>query len=74
MQEWKESFANDKGEIVVSVAVPVQRMRAVLGVLLLSTRGGDIDDIVAATLFLASSGADYMTGQAINVTGGREMH
>ena len=39
---------NDKGELVVSVAVPVQRMRAVLGVLLLSTRGGDIDNIVAA--------------------------
>ena len=33
-----------------------------------------IDDIVAATLFLASDGADYMTGQALNVTGGREMH
>ena len=28
---------NDKGELVVSVAVPIQRMRAVLGVLLLST-------------------------------------
>ncbi|MGA8690044.1 MAG: stimulus-sensing domain-containing protein [Methyloceanibacter sp.] len=39
---------NDKGELVVSVAVPVQRMRAVLGVLLLSTRGGDIDNIVGA--------------------------
>jgi len=39
---------NDKGEFVVSVAVPIQRMRAVLGVLLLSTRGGDIDNIVAA--------------------------
>jgi two-component system sensor histidine kinase ChvG len=39
---------NEKGELVVSVAVPVQRMRAVLGVLLLSTRGGDIDNIVAA--------------------------
>jgi len=39
---------NDKGELIVSVAVPVQRMRAVLGVLLLSTRGGDIDNIVAA--------------------------
>jgi two-component system sensor histidine kinase ChvG len=39
---------NDKGEMVVSVAVPVQRMGAVLGVLLLSTRGGDIDNIVAA--------------------------
>jgi len=31
-------------------------------------------DVVALTLFLASGGADYMTGQAINVTGGREMH
>jgi two-component system sensor histidine kinase ChvG len=39
---------NDKGELVVSVAVPIQRMHAVLGVLLLSTRGGDIDNIVAA--------------------------
>ena len=39
---------NDKGELVVSVAVPIQRMRAVLGVLLLSTRGGDIDSIVTA--------------------------
>jgi NAD(P)-dependent dehydrogenase (short-subunit alcohol dehydrogenase family) len=33
-----------------------------------------IEDIVAATRFLASDGASYMTGQAINVTGGREMH
>ncbi|MGA2617547.1 MAG: SDR family NAD(P)-dependent oxidoreductase [Thermoguttaceae bacterium] len=33
-----------------------------------------INDIVALTLFLAGNGADYMTGQAINVTGGREMH
>jgi NAD(P)-dependent dehydrogenase (short-subunit alcohol dehydrogenase family) len=33
-----------------------------------------IEDLVAVTLFLASKGADYMTGQAINVTGGREMH
>ncbi|MDJ0514380.1 MAG: sensor histidine kinase [Methyloceanibacter sp.] len=39
---------NEKGEIVVSVAVPVERMRSVLGVLLLSTRGGDIDKVVAA--------------------------
>jgi NAD(P)-dependent dehydrogenase (short-subunit alcohol dehydrogenase family) len=33
-----------------------------------------VEDIVAVTLFVASEGADYMTGQAINVTGGREMH
>ena len=37
---------NEKGELVVSVAIPVQRFRAVLGVLLLSTEGGDIDKIV----------------------------
>ena len=37
----------DKGELIVSVAVPVQRFRAILGVLLLSTQGDDIDRIVA---------------------------
>ncbi|WP_136657944.1 stimulus-sensing domain-containing protein [Nitratireductor sp. XY-223] len=40
--------ATDKGELIVSVAVPVQRFRAVLGVLLLSTQAGDIDKIVRA--------------------------
>ncbi len=33
-----------------------------------------VEDVVAVTAFLASKGADYMTGQAINITGGREMH
>ena len=33
-----------------------------------------ISDIVEVTYFMASKGADYMTGQAINITGGREMH
>jgi len=33
-------------ELIVSVAVPIQRYHAVLGVLLLSTVGSDIDDIV----------------------------
>ncbi|MEO5807708.1 sensor histidine kinase [Devosia sp.] len=33
-------------QLVVSVAVPVQRLRAVVGVLLLSTAPGDIDSIV----------------------------
>ena len=33
-----------------------------------------IDDVASVTVFLASQGADYMTGQAINITGGREMH
>jgi len=38
---------SEKGEQIVSVAVPIQRFRAVLGVLMLSTEGGDIDKIVA---------------------------
>ena len=33
-----------------------------------------VEDVVNVTLFLASPRADYMTGQAINITGGREMH
>jgi two-component system sensor histidine kinase ChvG len=37
---------NSFGEVIVSVAVPVQRFRAVRGVLLLSTQGGDINQAV----------------------------
>jgi NAD(P)-dependent dehydrogenase (short-subunit alcohol dehydrogenase family) len=33
-----------------------------------------VNDVASVTAFLASAGADYMTGQAINITGGREMH
>lgn len=40
--------STEKGELIVSVAVPIQRSRAVLGVLLLSTQAGDIDKIVHA--------------------------
>ena len=36
----------EKGKLTVSVAVPIQRFRAILGVLLLSTEGDDIDRIV----------------------------
>ena len=39
---------NAKGETIVSVAVPIQRFRAVRGALLLSTQGGDIDQIIAS--------------------------
>ena len=39
---------NDRGEVIVSVAVPVQHFRAVNGALLLSTQGGDIDHMVTA--------------------------
>lgn len=39
---------NDRGQVIVSVAVPVQRFRAVLGALLLSTQSEEIEQAVAA--------------------------
>lgn len=41
-----ETRRTESGDTIVSVAVPVQRFRAVLGVLLLSTEAGDIDKIL----------------------------
>ena len=38
----------DQGELIVSVAVPIERYRSVHGALLLSTEGSDIDNIVRA--------------------------
>jgi two-component system, OmpR family, sensor histidine kinase ChvG len=39
---------NDAREVVIMVSVPVQRFRAVLGSLVLSTQGGEIDRLVRA--------------------------
>jgi sorbitol-6-phosphate 2-dehydrogenase len=36
-------------------------------------RGCSYDDVANVVVFLASDEAAYMTGQAINVTGGQEM-
>ncbi|MBX3505452.1 MAG: sensor histidine kinase [Parvibaculum sp.] len=47
-EAWSMERVNERGELIISVAVPIQRYRAVLGALMLSTRGGDIDRIVRA--------------------------
>ena len=39
---------NSRGETIISVAEPVQRLRSLRGVLLLSTQGGEIDRIIAS--------------------------
>ncbi|MCB1433304.1 MAG: stimulus-sensing domain-containing protein, partial [Alphaproteobacteria bacterium] len=39
---------NERRQIIVLVSVPVQRFRAVLGALVLSTTGGEIDDVLRA--------------------------
>ncbi len=46
---------NENHEIIVLVSAPVQRFRAVLGALVLSTEGGEIDEVIRAerrTVFL----------------------
>lgn len=40
-------LVNEKGEQIVSMAVPIQYRKAVQGVLLLSTRPGEIDEVLA---------------------------
>lgn len=47
-----EVRVDERGRVVVSVAVPIQRFRAILGVLLLSTQGGEIDEAVRAERFV----------------------
>jgi two-component system, OmpR family, sensor histidine kinase ChvG len=64
LQGFKSSIVriNERGEVIVSVAVPVQRSRVVRGALMLSTQGADIDNTLAAErlaifkLFLIASG------------------
>jgi two-component system sensor histidine kinase ChvG len=43
---------DDQNKLVLTVAVPVQRFRAIYGELLLSTEGGDIDDILRQERFI----------------------
>jgi two-component system sensor histidine kinase ChvG len=42
---------DDQNRLVLSVAVPIQRVRAVTGVLFVTTEGGDIDDILRQDRF-----------------------
>ena len=42
---------DDQNKLVLSVAVPVKRFRAIYGVLFVSTEGGDIDDILRQERF-----------------------
>ena len=70
--------AND--EIIVSVAVPIQRFRAIQGVLLLSTEAGQIDEIVrderrnVLRLFLVMAGVTMLLSVLLGSTIARPLH
>lgn len=58
--------ANERGETIITTAVPVQRFRVVRGALLLSTQGGDIDNAIIkerwgmVRLFLVFAGVMFV--------------
>ena len=55
-----EEFREDEYKKLLTM-IPLRRM-------------GKVDDIANAIFFLVSDQSDYMTGQAINITGGHLMH
>jgi len=67
-------WANVSAGYIQNLAMPREEVVKKFTAKIPLKRLASIDDVTAVTLFLASTGADYMTGQAINVTGGREMH
>jgi len=48
---------NSDGKLILSVAVPIRRLRFVMGVLLLSTEAGDIDQALASEAAQLAAGA-----------------
>lgn len=63
--------ADSGGKTIVSIAVPIQRFRAVRGALLLSTQGDDIDNIIGSErgaivrIFLVSSAIMFLLSYSI---------
>ena len=70
----------ENDEIIVSVAVPIQRFRAVQGVLLLATEAGQIDAIVrnerrnVLRLFLVMAGVTMLLSVLLGSTIARPLH
>ncbi len=65
---WQNEFFSEKMGMNYDDYIQGIRDRVPLG------RVGMVDDIAKACIFLASDQADYITGEALNVSGGEEMH
>jgi len=61
-------------EYSVKLGVPPEQVRKMYVDKVPLGRGCTVEDVANVAVFLASSYSDYMTGQAINVTGGQEVH
>ena len=67
-------WSNVSAGYTVNMNMPKEEVVKVFTAKIPLKRLATIEDVASVTAFLASPGADYMTGQAINITGGREMH
>jgi NAD(P)-dependent dehydrogenase (short-subunit alcohol dehydrogenase family) len=67
-------WSNVSGDYVRNLHLPIEDVVKKFTSKVPLGRLARIDDIVNMTCYLASERAAYMTGQAINITGGREMH
>jgi NAD(P)-dependent dehydrogenase (short-subunit alcohol dehydrogenase family) len=67
-------WSNVSADYVENLNLPVEEVVKKFTAKVPLGRLARIDDVVNMTCYLASDQADYMTGQAINITGGREMH
>jgi NAD(P)-dependent dehydrogenase (short-subunit alcohol dehydrogenase family) len=65
---------NVSADYVRSMALPMEEVVKKFTSKVPLGRLARVEDVVNMTVYLASNRADYMTGQAINITGGREMH
>lgn len=65
---WQNEFFSDALGMTEAEYLDAMRSRIPLG------RPGLTDDIAKACAFLASDQASYITGEALNVSGGEEMH
>lgn len=65
---WQNEFFSDAMGMTEAEYLDAMRARIPLG------RPGLTDDIAKACAFLASDQASYITGEALNVSGGEEMH
>jgi NAD(P)-dependent dehydrogenase (short-subunit alcohol dehydrogenase family) len=67
-------WANVSADYTVNLQMPKEEVVKKFTAKIPLKRLATVQDVASVTAFLASPGADYMTGQAINITGGREMH
>jgi len=54
--------------------MPIEKIRPYLLSRIPAGRFGEPADVAGVAIFLASAHRDYLTGEAINVTGGSPMH